>query len=281
MDNNSDLGATKHSQYSWDSEHAMDSLDGLFAQITGEADNAINWYLKAKAPRKKRALFLRLSAIAMGAVAGVIPLLSQLIKDHNGMPIIQPAWASVALAVAAASVPLDRFFGYSSSWMRYVVAELTLRQLNEEFQLDWESCKAQWCGQSPSCEQIQVTLGRFKAFVTQVNTVVRQETDAWIQEFRATLAQLDETAKTASATGGAGAVNVEVTNGDQSEGGWTLAVDNGSRITCQGKNAGVPNLTPGLHVIRIAGTIAGKPVETGLNVVVGSGAVASAQVTLS
>jgi hypothetical protein len=36
----------------------------------------------------------------------------------QGIPVIQPAWASVALLVAAACVGLDRFFGYSTAWMR-------------------------------------------------------------------------------------------------------------------------------------------------------------------
>ena len=48
-----------------------------------------------------------------GTVAGIIPILAQILTE-NGKPRIQPAWASVALGIAAAFVLLDRFFGFSS-----------------------------------------------------------------------------------------------------------------------------------------------------------------------
>ena len=98
--------------------------------------------------------------------------------------------------------------------MRYIGTELNLRQLNQEFQLDWEADKSTWLGAEPTSDQLRSTLGQFKAFVTQVNIIVRQETDAWIQEFQTTLKQIDEAAQAKTVVSQLGAANIEVTNGD-------------------------------------------------------------------
>jgi low affinity Fe/Cu permease len=57
----------------------------------------------------------------MVAVAGVLPVLSQILDAGSSGIVIQPAWATVALAIAAALIVLDRFFGFSSAWARYMV----------------------------------------------------------------------------------------------------------------------------------------------------------------
>jgi low affinity Fe/Cu permease len=55
----------------------------------------------------------------MVAVAGVLPVLSQIFGAGSSVKI-QPAWAAVALAIAVSLVALDRFFGFSSAWARYM-----------------------------------------------------------------------------------------------------------------------------------------------------------------
>lgn len=136
-----DLGATQRLQLAWERGKVLSSLEALFDRITKEAEAAIGWYLRAKRPKQVWARLLRFGSIMAGTIAGLIPILAQIFAK-NGQPIIQPAWASVALGIAAAFVLLDRFFGFSSAWMRYIATELNIRQLTQEFNLDWESDKA-------------------------------------------------------------------------------------------------------------------------------------------
>jgi hypothetical protein len=223
---------------------------------------------------------LRAGSIAMGTIAGIIPILAQ-IFIRDGHPLVQPAWASVALGIAAALVLLDRYFGFSSAWMRYISTELNLRQLTQEFQMDWESDKAAWLGSEPTPDQLRATFARFKAFVTQVNTIVRQETDAWIQEFQSTLKEIDEAAKTKVAINELGAVNIVVTNGDTCDDGWDLSIDRGSIKNYHGKTAGVADLTRGIHTIKVEGKIEGELQQAEAAVSIAPGATANAQFTLS
>ncbi len=111
-------------------------------------------------------------------------------------------WASVAIGVAAALVLLDRFFGSSTGWMRFIRTEMHLRQLHQEFEMSWERERAAWAGQDPSAKQVQQMLGRAMAFVTKVSEVVRQETEEWVREFQSTLRQLDEAARARTETQG-------------------------------------------------------------------------------
>jgi len=215
-----------------------------------------------------------------GTVAGIIPILAQILTE-NGKPRIQPAWASVALGIAAAFVLLDRFFGFSSAWMRYIATKLNIRQLTQEFQLDWEADKTAWLGAEPTSDQLRSTLARFKAFVTQINTIVRQETDAWIQEFQSTLKQIDEAAKAKAAVSELGAVNITVANGDACDDGWNLSIDRGSSTKQRGKTAAIRDLVPRIHSIKIDGVIGGKPKQAEAALSIVAGGTATIQLTLS
>jgi hypothetical protein len=275
-----DLGPAERLQLSWERGNLVGSLETLFERITKDAESAIHWYLRAKRPKQRWAMFLRVGSIAFGTTAGVIPILAQ-IFTKNGQPMIQPAWASVALGIAAALVLLDRFFGFSSAWMRYIATELNIQQLNQEFQLDWEFDKAAWLGSEPTPDQLRSTLARFKAFVTQVNTIIRQETDAWIQEFQSTLKQIDEAAKAKAAVSELGAININVTNGDACDDGWNLSIDQGTPTKQGGKTAGIRDLVPRMHTIRVDGVVGGKLKQAEAAVSVTAGGTATVQLTLS
>ena len=64
-------------------------------------------------------------SVAIATVAGILPLMSQL----AGASIIPPALASIALALGVALLALDRYFGFSRAWMRYVTTDLRIQKL--------------------------------------------------------------------------------------------------------------------------------------------------------
>ncbi len=192
-----DLEPGELGKLSWEPDKVEESLDVVFQHATKKAKDAIDWYLMSKRPKKRGAIFLRVLAILSASAGGILPILSQ-IYLADGKPEISPAWASVLIGIAAAMVALDRLFGFSSGWMRFIAAELQLHQLLEAFQLDWEREKALWKGERPTDEQVQSMLKEAREFVFQVNNVVREETNAWIVQFQSSLKQIDKLAKTAT-----------------------------------------------------------------------------------
>ncbi len=231
------LEFTRVPDLSWQPAKRGDSMQAIADYVAREAEAAIRWYLRKKDAKRRLARGLQLAAIAATALAGLIPVLAQ-IYATDGKPDFAPAWASVALLVAAACVGLDRFFGYSTAWMRFLATEMQIRHVLHEFLLDWETRRAVWEGMSdPGAQEAELGLKRCKEFLAQVNGILKSEMDSWVTEFSAVIADIDKAAKAQVEVTRSGALNVTVTNGAQCPNGWRLSVDGGAEESHRGASA--------------------------------------------
>ena len=251
----------------------------LFTRLTQKAQDVITWYQQSKRPKRRGAIWLRVGAILLGAAAGLLPLLLQILT-RDGVPPFAPAWSSVAVGLAATLLLLDRFFGCTSAWIRYIKAELLIQHLLEQFQLDWQAELAMAAGGQLDGRKVRKLLERAKTFLSQVNQVVQDETNAWIEEFRSSLKEIDELVKAQEAATALAGLNVDVTNGDECEDGWTLTIDEGAERAYKGKTAGLRGLTPGIHTVQAVGKIRGVQKQAEASTTVPAGGVASVQLTL-
>lgn len=178
----------------WNSEHRRESIHIVYQRAEKHALDAIEWYLLSKRQKKFWAQGLRLGTIGLTALAGLLPIISEIFQST-----LSPAWASVALGSAGVVLAIDKFCGYSSAWMRFIAAEHQIRQCLHEFQMDYELEQAGWDNAQPSVEQAQKILSRCKAFLFQVDAIIRQETDQWLAEFQDALKQIDSGAKAKTA----------------------------------------------------------------------------------
>lgn len=265
----------------WTQAQRAESLAKLKAYVTRHGANAVEYYQFAKKPKKRWAIWLRMGALLFAGAAGLIPILSQLFVDDQGGMYIQPGWASVALALAAGALAIDRFFGFSSGWMRFMATELKVRRVLDDFEMEWEAARVAWSDQPPTAEQVQDMIGRATRFLGAVSDIVRDETDQWMSEFREALRQLDERSKAAVAEERRGAVRVHVTNGDAAPEGWDLSVDDGPARVHRGRTAALNSLLPGLHVIRVRARLNGTIAEGESAVAVEQGAVSDVELTLT
>jgi len=237
----------------WEKNQAGESARKLSDYVACEAQLAIQWYLDRKRLKKNWARFLRVVAIIATALAGLIPLLSEVLGDW--LPAI---WGSVSLIIAATAVALDRFFGFSSAWMRYLTTEMQIRHSLHRFLFDWEARQAKLAGSTPDEEAAQALVQSCRDFIQEVNQILRDEMGMWVDEFRQNLAELDKAVKAQVQNAGLGAANVVVTNGEQCEEGWDISIDDGASTRRRGKAAAFGGLTTGPHVLRISGILKGK-----------------------
>jgi hypothetical protein len=180
--------------FGWNADDVVGSLEELYGYVRGKADKAIDWYLKSKGPKKRRAIWLRAIAIVLVCIAGAIPIISQM-DMADGDQIVAPGWASLALILAGMLVGLDRLLGYSSAWIRYISTELRLQGLVDEFQIEWQFEKSKWKDAGPDEKQIQLLFEKAEKFVKDVNELIIEETNVWVAEFQSALKKLDELAK--------------------------------------------------------------------------------------
>ena len=262
----------------WSNGKAEASLEHIFTRVSANANSAIQWYDRSKKSKKFWAQNIRVNSILLGSVAALLPTISDMISFKG--KALPGGWTTICLGIAGALLLLDKFFGYSSAWMRYTVAKLQLEQILQEFQMDWENERASWQGVHPTKEQINQMLARSKAFTSQINTIVREETSIWVQEFQSTIKYLDEAIKAKPAVTEPGALNIIISNEDVAKEGWELTIDNGEPEKFKGFSAGKRNLIPGRHEIVIKAKVQGHEYQAGKVILVPAGGICEEKLTL-
>lgn len=264
----------------WSAGNTSAAVDQVFDHAMNLAEDAIGWYISAKNTKRFFARGLRVLAILLGAAAALLPTVGELFA-RDGESLVRAGWTAVLLGLVGVALLLDRFYGFSTGWMRYIATELQLQQITHEFQIDWEAERAGWEGSPPNREQAVQMIARAKAFIVQINGIIRVETAQWIQEFESTLRQLDEAARVKPAINEPGGLNLTVANGNTTTNGWTLTIDGGTPELHRGTAAAKRSLVPGYHEVRIKGEIGGRAVQAERIVKVPAGGTCEEVLTLS
>ena len=254
-------------------------LDAIFQFVSAAGDDAVTWYRTRRQPKRFYGWMLRAGVILFTAVAGLIPILSELLPQGE-KPVLRAGWSAVALGVAGLCLAFDKFGGYTSGWVRYMIAELEITRLHNAFRFDWQSYKL-GCGEDgPNREQAVQGFKLAKAFIQDLDTIVRDETASWSAEFQAAIRELDQSAKTALEIKRTCAVNIKVPNGDKSIGGWTLSLNGGPERPYSGQSASISDLFAGTHTVRAKGKIDDRDVRSEKAFAVSAGAVVDIEVPL-
>jgi hypothetical protein len=185
-----DLEPAAFPSVSWEPKDRAQALEALVGYATGEAERAIEWYYWKRRRMQRWGRGLRLAAILATSAAGITPLLTELFQ-RNDRPAIDPLWGAFLLAGAGIFVLLDRFWGCTSAWVRYVLAAQEISSVLDAFRMDWESHKLLSDPLDPDVEQAQLMIDRCRSFLSHVRSVVRAETDAWAAEFQNVLEQIE------------------------------------------------------------------------------------------
>ena len=158
---------------------------------------AIDWYLNEKRSKSRWSRGLRVAAILLGAAGALIPLLN--LANNQ---VFDVRWGYVAFALAAAAVALDRFFGFSSGWMRYLTTAVRLQRLLADFQLQWATRCARLEGTTPEPAQVAELLTLLRQVLSAILKEVERETISWAQEFQSNVGGIDRDLQLASEEAG-------------------------------------------------------------------------------
>ena len=236
------------------------SLDQLYRYLVHHAESNIHWYLRRKSVKRRWAVTLRLAAIVMGTMAAVIPAVVGIVPvgklTGNWAPL-----SSVFVALSAGSIGLDKFFGFSSAWMRYMTTELDLQARLKTFQLGWLQERLRWWEKPLSQEKTLELLQMLEAFTRDVDGLVANETRMWIDEFRGNLASLERvTAPAPAATSQAvdrtatGALKIRFDGVDPADPHhWTVKAGEAAPAEHRGAAMVITDLRCGLLKVRIQG----------------------------
>jgi hypothetical protein len=162
------------------------ALTLLYRYAEGRAIDAIDWYLQDKRGKRIWSRGLRLLVIVLVTAGGLQPLLDAAAPGPS-----RTAWGYVLLALAAACIGLDRFFGISSGWMRSMTTAQALERRLEQLQYDWAAECARSATRTVDPKQVQNRLALLRAVADDMASLMQQETAEWVLEFQSNLLRLE------------------------------------------------------------------------------------------
>jgi hypothetical protein len=267
-----------------------EDLQVLYDEVMAKLEETIRWYDRHKNHNKRRAALLRGLAIALAGIASVVPIavsmFPQAWQPQRWVPI-----ASILAALSAGCVGLDRLFGYSSSWMRYVTALLDLQAQRELLQFNWtrRALEARLGGGTQG-DRLAADLNLLYNARLAINQVLKDETLEWVVRFSGALQEFERSAVAQRASTGElghilastqGSLKVQIAGFDQLEAHQCeLQLGDSSIEIHHGATKAFPHLPPGRHVLRLSARRDGKRVSTEEVVTIEPGEMATVTVTL-
>ncbi|MFI7251326.1 SLATT domain-containing protein [Micromonospora chalcea] len=158
-------------------------LDRLRGWAEGQAEDAVAWYLRDKAVRRRISRLLRGCAILLGIAGGVVPLVSAASAGSGA------SWGYVLLAIAGGCLAFDHFFGLSSAWMRDIATAQALQRALIEFRLDWVAMQLGSAATEDAVIRRREEL--IRVLVLRTAELVEAETGEWLSEFRSNIGDLN------------------------------------------------------------------------------------------
>jgi hypothetical protein len=261
------------------------SLTMLRDYAEARAESEIGWY-RAKVVRQRTwSRWLRGSALVLSMLGGLVPVLSsmQLMKAF-GAERFEPQFGQLGyalLALAAGFALFDRFFGFSTAWMRYTTTMLELERRRELFRLTWVGLGLGQDLASPTAVDIpQRAVKLVKDFIVSLKEATERETRAWVIEFQSNIAQLEKDLRSQSEQRHAGAIDVRVADGSKAREGIELLLDQMAVERITGSAGSIGSVTPGLHKVTARAVLDGRSFAASQVVDVYPGAVSQVELTL-
>jgi SMODS and SLOG-associating 2TM effector domain 2 len=182
------------SKLSWKDADIENSLSVLHQYAEDQAQKQNQWYWDKKRAKAHMSMFLRFVAIILFALGGLVPIVKATLPATvvAKFPFDFGQSGYLLIGVAAGCIGLDRFFGYSTGWIRYITTAMAIEKSLEEFRLEWTRNMAKMRGTPATPEQLETLIQTCAAFCLAIKSQVEQETKAWVVEFQTNLSQLEK-----------------------------------------------------------------------------------------
>ena len=155
---------------------------------------ASDWYMAKRRLPSLGARWTRVLAIAFVTIGGIAPVLESTFGPIRGtITITGTGVGYLFLAAAAACIALDRYAGFSSSWMRRVTTALSLKRLIVDFRVQWPPLLAAVEAKDSVTEaDVKPLFDRIAKLAGDAEDLVNEETQLWKVEFQSSFSQLEK-----------------------------------------------------------------------------------------
>jgi SMODS and SLOG-associating 2TM effector domain 2 len=160
------------------------ALNDIYEYVERYAATQWNWY-KAKTrlnSRRVLSLWIRVPSLLFFLLGGLCPLLPAETVNKN----LYMQWGYFLIALGAGFLLLDRRFGVSSSWMRFIMSPLQIGRHLNIFRTSWTKTRLLAANSPDEAAQL---LSIAEETLLAIHNIVIAETNAWSTEFDSNLAQ--------------------------------------------------------------------------------------------
>ena len=200
------------SNLTWDRDRWTTELAEVYTSVCTWADRWIAWYIQRGDRDKRSTRRLRLASAVFLTLAAIASAVQTALHETLAAPLAQIPWAAVFGIIGGAIVGWQRYWGYSSGWIRFRMTELRLKRTFFRFQGEWirlhPPIRDPWVrprppdggapreprpaadgdgvgvGTVPTLEDVRNMLRRAQTFVDDFLGHVEAEYQAWANEFR-------------------------------------------------------------------------------------------------
>ncbi|HKQ76326.1 MAG TPA: SLATT domain-containing protein [Blastocatellia bacterium] len=176
-------------------ENLDTEIPKIYRYVEDEAEHAIDWYMESLAWKKWWSRFIRYSAIVLGGIAGLLPIIASIWPvnwsrfglSRQGVSLM----TSLFIGIVAILFALDSLGDFSRGWIRYVLSAFDIRRALQEFRMNWAS---EWAKlpHPLTVDNAAVLILLAKEFVLKVEQAIGEETRQWATEFAQNLAQMEK-----------------------------------------------------------------------------------------
>ncbi len=175
----------------WSGRALQDSLVQAALYLEAALERQIGWYQGKKRSKARTSRALRAGALVAFIAGGLTPLAGMALPGLLGQAGVElGGLASLLIGGATACLAFDRFFGCSSTWLRYVTAAMALESQLERFRYEWPR-RSLAAGEQLSAGEAERLLRFFQETAAAMRRTVEEETSAWVAEFQSNLLRLE------------------------------------------------------------------------------------------
>jgi len=168
---------------SWDPAQAGKKLNQLYQESLCTAEKTIQWYLRYRKKKGNTAKFIRFTSILLLVASTLIPLFTAWYEKTELLYL-----GYILASMGGGLLLIDRYYGYSTSWIRFVLTGKDLEQLKRAFVKNYQlSC----IRHSPmSRDGFAAVIGVILLFEQAFSETVKVETAQWAREFEQNMKDL-------------------------------------------------------------------------------------------
>lgn len=135
--------------------------------------------------KKNASKAVRLSCIVLIASGIVLPIIAAIFNNTSTKLLLTQVGVAT-LAIAGVLVVMDRVFGWSSGWLRYMITVTAMEDVTRKFTKDWEDYMIKK-GCSLNDTDKELLFKKAEKFENTITKIKNGETAQWVSEFNSGL----------------------------------------------------------------------------------------------